>query len=310
MKTSSLFQLIQKLTPEDRRGLDKFVQSPFHNQRKDVVRLFHFIIDHMENSFSQLTYENGFAATYPTDSFDLQKLRYCMSYLTAVIEQYLIVRQALSQKTEQQIRLAKAYRKLELEKPVRRSLERGRKLLAQAKARDTEYYERSYQLEAEALTFSTRYKRTDQRNFQEVNHLLDLNYLAKKLRDSCVAISHEAVANVEAICATPGLDGIYIGPADLTLGVTNGRLRPGMDRREPEMIEVIQSVLAAAKAAGIRAGIHCGTPAYAVEAIGWGFDMTTIASDVLSISHGAANAVRAFHEALGSTPPDTTASAY
>nr|MBA3323765.1 2,4-dihydroxyhept-2-ene-1,7-dioic acid aldolase [Paracoccaceae bacterium] len=44
----------------------------------------------------------------------------------------------------------------------------------------------------------------------------------------------EAMANLEAICATPGLDGVYIGPADLTLGLTAGRLAPGFDREEPE----------------------------------------------------------------------------
>lgn len=101
----------------------------------------------------------------------------------------------------------------------------------------------------------------------------------------------EAVGNVEAICATPGLDGIYIGPADLTLGVTNGRLPPGLDREEPEMIEAIRRVLAAAKAAGIRAGLHCGTPAYAARAIGWGFDMTTIGGDVAYLSNSAAAGV-------------------
>ncbi len=112
----------------------------------------------------------------------------------------------------------------------------------------------------------------------------------------------EAVGNVEAICATPGLDGIYIGPADLTLGVTNGRLPPGLDREEPEMIEVIRRVLAAAKAAGIRAGLHCGTPAYAARAIGWGFDMTTIGGDVAYLAKSAAAGVAEARRLL--TPDD------
>ena len=46
----------------------------------------------------------------------------------------------------------------------------------------------------------------------------------------------EAVANLEEIVSTPGLDGVYIGPADLTLGVTNGALPPGFDREEDEMV--------------------------------------------------------------------------
>lgn len=109
----------------------------------------------------------------------------------------------------------------------------------------------------------------------------------------------EAVANVEAICATQGLDGIYIGPADLTLGVTNGRLRPGMDREEPEMVEVIQRILAAAKGAGIRAGLHCGQPAYAAKAIGWGFDLVTVGGDVKLLAAAAGASIAETRQLMG-----------
>ena len=109
----------------------------------------------------------------------------------------------------------------------------------------------------------------------------------------------EAVDNVEAICSTPGLDGIYIGPADLTLGVKQGRLAPGFDRQEPEMIAVIQKVLAAAKSAGIRAGLHCGSPAYAAKAIGWGFDLITLSNDVRILAGAASAGVRETRELIG-----------
>lgn len=106
----------------------------------------------------------------------------------------------------------------------------------------------------------------------------------------------EALANVEAIAATPGLDGLYIGPADLTLSLTQGRLAPGFDREEPEMIAAIQSILAAAKRAGIRAGLHCGSPDYATRAIGWGFDLTTVGGDSRFLAAAAGGAVTRFRE--------------
>ena len=109
----------------------------------------------------------------------------------------------------------------------------------------------------------------------------------------------EAVENVEAICATPGLDGIYIGPADLTLGVTQGRLAPGFDREEEEMVAVIRRVLAAAKGAGLSAGIHTGTPAYATKAIGWGFDFTTISGDARLLAAAAGASVSEARRLIG-----------
>jgi 4-hydroxy-2-oxoheptanedioate aldolase len=110
----------------------------------------------------------------------------------------------------------------------------------------------------------------------------------------------EAMENLQDITTTPGLDGVYIGPADLTLGVTNGRLAPGFDREEPEMVSAIQKILAAAKEAGISAGLHCGTPEYAAKAIGWGFDLVTIANDVRLLAGAAAASVARARELIGS----------
>ena len=59
--------------------------------------------------------------------------------------------------------------------------------------------------------------------------------------------TREGFDNVEEIVSTPGLDGVYIGPADLALGLTDGRLAPGFDRKEEEMISAIRRILASAQ---------------------------------------------------------------
>jgi 4-hydroxy-2-oxoheptanedioate aldolase len=109
----------------------------------------------------------------------------------------------------------------------------------------------------------------------------------------------EAMANLDAIVSTPGLDGVYIGPADLTLGLTGRKYPTGFDRQEPEMIEAIQLVLKKAKAAGIRAGLHNGTSAYAAKAVGWGFDLVTISNDVRLLAGAAQQSVAEARKLLG-----------
>jgi 4-hydroxy-2-oxoheptanedioate aldolase len=98
----------------------------------------------------------------------------------------------------------------------------------------------------------------------------------------CFAMIETAAGfrNVEEIVATPGLDGVYIGPSDLTLGLTGRRYPFGFDREEPDMIDAIRTILDAAHRAGIRAALHCAAPAYAAKAVGWGFDLVTLANDV------------------------------
>lgn len=109
----------------------------------------------------------------------------------------------------------------------------------------------------------------------------------------------EAMANLDEIVATPGLDAVYIGPADLTLGVTQGRLPPGFDRAEPEMDAAIGRILAAAKGARIRAGIHCGAPDYAAAALRRGFDLVTVANDVRLLAAAAGASVARVRELVG-----------
>jgi 4-hydroxy-2-oxoheptanedioate aldolase len=104
----------------------------------------------------------------------------------------------------------------------------------------------------------------------------------------------DGVANMEEIAATPGLDGLYVGPADLTLGVSNGALPPGFDREEPEMIELKQRIARVAKNAGIHATLHCGSAEYAARGIEWGYDMVTIQNDVRLLASAASALVGNF----------------
>jgi 4-hydroxy-2-oxoheptanedioate aldolase len=112
----------------------------------------------------------------------------------------------------------------------------------------------------------------------------------------------DAMRNLQDIVTTPGLDGVYIGPADLTLGLTGRKYPTGFDREEPEMVDAIQTILRAAHAAGIKAALHCGTPAYAAKAIGWGFDLVTLSNDVRLLAGAAAQSVAGVRGLLGQAP--------
>ena len=106
----------------------------------------------------------------------------------------------------------------------------------------------------------------------------------------------DGMANLDAIAATPGLDGLYVGPADLTLSLSQGRLAPGFDREEPEMIAALQRIVAACRTNKIRAALHCGTPDYAARTTAWGFDMVTIGGDSRFLAAAAGATVAGFRK--------------
>jgi 4-hydroxy-2-oxoheptanedioate aldolase len=154
-----------------------------------------------------------------------------------------------------------------------------------------------------------RYPPAGQRSFgpTRANFSAGDNYAAEangEILGFAMIETAQAMQNLEAIAATPGLDGLYIGPADLTFSLAEGRLAPAFDREEPEMIEAIRKVLAASKAAGLRAALHCGTAQYAARAIGWGFDMTTVSGDSRLLAAAAASSVRQFRELTGAPPSE------
>jgi 4-hydroxy-2-oxoheptanedioate aldolase len=103
--------------------------------------------------------------------------------------------------------------------------------------------------------------------------------------------TREALDNVEAIARTPGLSGLYIGPSDLaqSLGYP---IR--LDPTDEPVMAAIERILAAAKAAGIRAGMHCMMPDYARAMARKGFDFVTLGNDVRMLSAEVAARVGAF----------------
>lgn len=94
----------------------------------------------------------------------------------------------------------------------------------------------------------------------------------------------EGLANLDAICATPGLDAVYIGPADLSFALG---LPPRGDNPDPLHLATCDRILAAAHKAGIKCVMHCASAAFAAGAVKRGFDMVMLTSDVLCLAAGA-----------------------
>jgi 4-hydroxy-2-oxoheptanedioate aldolase len=93
----------------------------------------------------------------------------------------------------------------------------------------------------------------------------------------------QGLANAEAICATPGLDGIYIGPSDLSLGIGGP---PGQDQHAPALFAAFDRIQAACKSSGLRVGVHTNSTAYSREMIERGFDLVTVGADMRYLMSG------------------------
>lgn len=103
----------------------------------------------------------------------------------------------------------------------------------------------------------------------------------------------EAMQNLDEILTTPGLDAIYVGPADLGLSLVG---IPQGDPTNETVRKALKTIVEACKRHGIAAGIHCGAPAYAQEMISWGYQLVTLSSDNGLLSAIAKSTVTAMRE--------------
>ena len=103
---------------------------------------------------------------------------------------------------------------------------------------------------------------------------------------ACIAMveTAEGIENLDAIASTPGLDAIYIGPADLAFALG---LTPGQDD-DPKHIETVASILKACRAHGIAAGIHTGSLERTQQYLEQGFNLVTLGADSGFMARAAA----------------------
>src|SRR5215207_6696594 len=94
----------------------------------------------------------------------------------------------------------------------------------------------------------------------------------------CIAQIETAggLENVEEIAATPGLDGLYIGPADLALALGIPLAAAGDD---PRHVDAVQRILRACQASGIGAGMHSRSGELARRYAEQGFSMLNLGTD-------------------------------
>ncbi|MFK7917373.1 MAG: HpcH/HpaI aldolase/citrate lyase family protein [Ilumatobacter sp.] len=85
----------------------------------------------------------------------------------------------------------------------------------------------------------------------------------------------EAVDNVEAIAAVPGVGALYVGPADLSFSLG---LPMGMDQDDPAFDAALQRVVAACEANGVIPGIQA-SPDLVAKRREQGFTMITVGYD-------------------------------
>lgn len=106
--------------------------------------------------------------------------------------------------------------------------------------------------------------------------------------------TREALERLNEILDVPGLDGVFVGPSDLSLALGYG---PGVDRSEPEVVAAIAHIREETARRGQIAAIFTGSGAYARRMADSDYDMVSMSSDAKLLEGAARQMIKAFSEA-------------
>ncbi len=103
--------------------------------------------------------------------------------------------------------------------------------------------------------------------------------------------TREAVENLDDILSTPGLDAIYIGPADLSASYG---YPARLDPTAPELTALVDHIVASAGTHHIIVGMHTGSAEYALRMQAKGMQFLTLLSDVRLLALATQQTLAAF----------------
>ena len=197
MKKCHLIQAIRAFSKKEIRDFRKWVQSPIHNQREDVVKLLDYLTanEHLEND-EKLEKNLVFAYLLPKEKYDDAKMRQTMYFFSECIDAFLVYQKFLEDEGRQQGLLSAAYRQKGLDKAFNKTIHN----FIEKKDKKTLYsrqsYMADYEIQRELFNFKSKHERSQNTNFEAMQAALDNFYLVNKLQMACEALYHAKVFKV------------------------------------------------------------------------------------------------------------------
>jgi len=205
MQKSVLAEIVRSLNRKEIREVNKWLQSPAHNQREDVVRLFEFLNKHLGDAAQDEAVEKNRAwkAVFPGEAYDDARMRQVMYFLLKAIEEYLVFSDSMEDQAKYLSALTRTYRIRKLDKAYRQAHRQGRDFLEKQPLRNGYYLMNAYFFDLEEYNHRLPISQNAPVNLQESADALEKWFLAEKLRIACAMIAHRNV--FQKITYEPGL---------------------------------------------------------------------------------------------------------
>jgi len=192
--------LVQTLETFDKKELNQlavYLESPFQKVPKPIFACFTYLKDTLKKKKTPNKIDLHQYIFGKTSPYQDHKIRLLISDLLKMVENYIGEQAQKAQPIDQQILLAKFYRKNGLEKHFHRVQKKTITQLDKLPYRNHAYYAAKNHLEWEQFEWNSSKKRDLGVNLQELGANFDIAYFSAKLRQACFLKAQQAFYNVE-----------------------------------------------------------------------------------------------------------------
>lgn len=195
MQNSKLILLLKSLDGGELSRLEDFLSSEYFNQDPDISRLFAVLRSHHPDFPSgKLTKKRVFQLLFPGQAYTDKQLRYLMSRLNKLAEEFLAIRNLEGRPYQYQLSL--------LEELSRRGLEKSYRQIDRLLARDLKdrkgdggaYFLAQFQwAQIKEQHFERKRIRQFDESIQTASAQLDRYYFLNRLRHSCAMLDRQTI---------------------------------------------------------------------------------------------------------------------
>lgn len=193
MQKSVLAEIVSSLDRKEIREIHKWLQSPAHNQRKDVPLLFDFLVKNLIQANLPVEKETAWESIFPGKPYDDAYMRQVMYFLLKALEEYLVFSEYTHNKSRYLNALTHIYRNRKLEKAYKQAHRLAREHLETQPLRNGFYLQNLAILEQEEYEYRIGISQNTLVNLQEASNALEKWFVSEKIRIGCEMLAHRSV---------------------------------------------------------------------------------------------------------------------
>lgn len=199
MKDTKLIHYLSTLSKVELNAFGRFVNSPFLNANPLCIELLNQLEAYYpEFEEEKVSKERMFKKLFPKEKLDVQKIRYVMTDLTRLLEEYFIYQEYSEHLAQKKHHLVTALSKRKLRKYAGQHQRQAAELLEKQPYRDGSYHTNLLLVQEDAYLLSAAQdERSLDSDLQSLSTNMDIAYLAKKLKYTCEIINRMNVLGVK-----------------------------------------------------------------------------------------------------------------